>query len=118
MPARSYLWLSFKTALARLLRARCWRCPAELLFGKTISDEKANEIHLFLLRSGRPYARPDRRGHRCHYFGETNVRQEAGAISRWKSGPGKAQQAAWKRVLRESDGNAGREAYTAVAWGV
>ena len=43
---------------------------------------------------------------------------EAGAISRWKSGPGKAQQAAWKRVLRESDGNAGREAYTAVAWGV
>ena len=50
--------------------------------------------------------------------GERNVRQEAGAISRWKSGPGKAQQAAWKRVLRESDGNAGREAYTAVAWGV
>jgi hypothetical protein len=51
-------------------------------------------------------------------FGGTKVRQEAGAISRWKSGPGKAQQAAWKRVLRESDGNAGREAYTAVAWGV
>jgi len=46
------------------------------------------------------------------------VRQEAGAICRWKSDPGKAQQAAWKRVLRESDGNAGHEAYTAVAWGV
>jgi two-component sensor histidine kinase len=29
------------------------------------------------------------------------VRQEAGAISRWKSGSGKAQQATWKRVLRE-----------------
>ena len=27
---------------------------------------------------------------------------EAGAISRCKSGPGKAQQAAWKRVLREA----------------
>jgi hypothetical protein len=52
------------------------------------------------------------------HFGKSKVRQEAGAISRWKSGPGKAQQAAWKRVLRESDGNAGHEAYTAVAWGV
>ena len=51
-------------------------------------------------------------------FGGAKVRQEAGAISRWKSGPGKAQQATWKRVLRESDGNAGHEAYTAVAWGV
>ena len=27
---------------------------------------------------------------------------KAGAISRCKSGPGKAQQAAWKRVLREA----------------
>jgi hypothetical protein len=27
---------------------------------------------------------------------------EAGAISRCESGPGKAQQAAWKRVLREA----------------
>jgi hypothetical protein len=34
------------------------------------------------------------------HFGKSKVRQEAGAISRWKSGPGKAQQAAWKRVLR------------------
>ena len=51
-------------------------------------------------------------------FGGAKVRQEAGAISRWKSGPGKAQQVTWKRVLRESDGNAGHEAYTAVAWGV
>jgi len=38
----------------------------------------------------------------------SKVRQEAGAISRWKSGPGKAEQAAWKRVLRESEGNVGQ----------
>jgi len=37
----------------------------------------------------------------CLRFGGSKVRQEAGAISRWKSGPGKVQQAAWKRVLRE-----------------
>jgi len=34
-------------------------------------------------------------------FGGTKVRQEAGAISRCKSDPGKAQPATWKRVLRE-----------------
>jgi hypothetical protein len=67
------------------------------------------------LSNGRPYRDPPVG---AAGFGGTKVRQEAGAISRWKSGPGKAERAAWKRVLRESDGNAGHEAYTAVAWGV
>ena len=34
--------------------------------------------------------------------GQREGASEAGAISRCKSGPGKAQQAAWKRVLREA----------------
>src|SRR3984893_7788776 len=34
--------------------------------------------------------------------GQREGASEAGAIGRCKSGPGKAQQAAWKRVLREA----------------
>src|SRR5437764_15342544 len=34
--------------------------------------------------------------------GKGKAPSKAGAISRCKSGPGKAQQAAWKRVLREA----------------
>jgi len=42
--------------------------------------------------------------------------KKAGAISRWKSDPGKAEQAAWKQVLPEAA--ATPNPYTAVAWGV
>jgi hypothetical protein len=43
---------------------------------------------------------------------------KAGAISRCRSDPRKAERASWKRVLREPPAIAGDEAYTAVAWGV
>ena len=39
--------------------------------------------------------------HLCR-VGKGKAPSKAGAISRCKSGPGKAQQAAWKRVLREA----------------
>ena len=35
-------------------------------------------------------------------YREAKAPGKAGAISRCKSGPGKAEQAAWKRVLREA----------------
>ena len=44
--------------------------------------------------------------------------RKAGAIGWCKSSPGKVQHTAWKRVLRETAGDGGREAYTVVAWDV
>ena len=49
------------------------------------------------LDSSADAARPRRRGDRMN-----EGARQAGVISRCKSGPGKAQQAAWKRVLREA----------------
>jgi hypothetical protein len=52
------------------------------------------------MRESRTYGSVRGAGRNLRPYRDEGAKQ-AGAIGRWKSDPGKAEQAAWKRVLRE-----------------